>query len=72
MFVALALIVIVPEPETALLNVPPERLRALLLVTAPLILPAFVLIVPALVTFPLSEPNAALLVNVTPLFTFTP
>ena len=72
MFVALALIVVVPEPETALLNVPPERLRALLLVTAPLILPAFVLIVPALVIFPLSEPNAALLVNVTPLFTFTP
>ena len=72
MFVALALIVVVPEPETALLNVPPDRLRALLLVTAPLILPAFVLIVPAFVTFPLSEPNAALLVKVTPLFTFTP
>ena len=68
----MALIVVVPEPETALLNVPPERLRALLLVTAPLILFALVLIVPALVIFPLSEPNAALLVNVTPLFTFTP
>ena len=72
MFVALALIVVVPEPETALLNVPPDRLRALLLVTAPLILPAFVLIVPELVIVPLSEPNAALLVKVTPLFTFTP
>ena len=62
---------VVPEPETALFNVPPDKLRVLLLVTNPLILSAFVLIIPELVTTPLSEPNAALLVKVTPEFTFT-
>ena len=65
-------IFVVPEPETALLNVPPERFNVLLLVTAPLILLALVLIVPELVIVPLSEPNAALLVRVTPLLTVTP
>jgi len=65
-------IFVVPAPETALLNVPPERFNVLLLATVPLILLALVLIVPELVIVPLSEPNAALLVRVTPLLTVTP
>ena len=62
----------VPEPETALLNVPPDKFNVLLLVTVPLILPALLVIVPELVIAPFSEPRAALLVKVTPEFTLTP
>jgi len=72
LFVVLPLMVVVPFPDTAFDNVPPERFKALLFVTVPLILLAFVLIVPAFVIFPLSEPNAALFVRVTPLLIFTP
>ena len=55
LFVVLPLMVVVPFPDTAFDNVPPERFKALLFVTVPLILLAFVLIVPAFVIFPLSE-----------------
>ena len=62
---------VVPVPLTALPNVPPVRVKLLLFVTVPLIFVALELIVPALVIAPVSEPNAALLVKVAPLFTVT-
>ena len=72
MEVTAPVIFVVPEPETALLNVPPDKFNVLLLVTVPLILPALLVIVPELVIAPFSEPRAALLVKVTPEFTLTP
>ena len=62
---------VVPIPLTALPKVPPVKVKLLLFVTVPLILVALVLITPALVITPVSEPNVELLVKVTPLFTFT-
>ena len=62
---------VVPEPDTTFDNVPPDKFNVLLFVTLPLILLASLVIVPALVIVPLSEPRAALLVKVTPELTFT-
>ncbi|DAB21260.1 TPA: hypothetical protein CPT94_08250 [Candidatus Gastranaerophilales bacterium HUM_22] len=64
--------VVVPFPDTALFNVPPERFKLPELATVPLILSALLLMVPELVIAPFAEPRAALLVKVTPLLTFTP
>ena len=72
LFVVLPLMVVVPFPDTALFKVPPERFKLPELATVPLILSALLLMVPAFVIAPLSDPNAALLVKVTPLLTFTP
>ena len=65
-------IVVLPEPDTAFDNVPPERFKLPVLDTVPLMLSALLLIVPAFVTLPLAEPRAALFVRVIPLLTFTP
>ena len=62
---------VVPLPDTACESVPPFKFKLLLFVTLPLILEAFVLIVPEFVIVPVDEPRAALLVRVTPEFTVT-
>ena len=56
LFVVLPLMVVVPFPDTAFDNVPPERFKLPVLDTVPLMLSALLLIVPAFVTLPLAEP----------------